>query len=123
MRACVLVFVSFYCASPIMHSPVQSLHAPPPPPTSSPLLNPLCPSHPPSLPSFLLPPILSPSLPPPSLSSSHPPTLPSPPHSLRVARRALVRTLAEVARALLHLHSRGLVHGDLKVGGEMGRKC
>eukprot|EP00198_Chlamydomonas_reinhardtii_P007357 XP_001696693.1 predicted protein [Chlamydomonas reinhardtii] len=34
--------------------------------------------------------------------------------SLRVARRALVRTLAEVARALLHLHSRGLVHGDLK---------
>ncbi|KAG2489133.1 hypothetical protein HYH03_012359 [Edaphochlamys debaryana] len=34
----------------------------------------------------------------------------------RVARRALVRTAAEVARALLHLHAGGIVHGDLKPG-------
>lgn len=34
----------------------------------------------------------------------------------RVAQRALVRTLAEVARGLLHMHRRGVLHGDIKVG-------
>ncbi|KXZ43572.1 hypothetical protein GPECTOR_86g365 [Gonium pectorale] len=34
--------------------------------------------------------------------------------SPRVARRALLRTAAEVARGLAHLHSLGVVHGDLK---------
>ena len=35
---------------------------------------------------------------------------------LRLARRALIRTAAEMARGLLHVHDRGIVHGDLKVG-------
>ncbi|KAG2496882.1 hypothetical protein HYH03_005281 [Edaphochlamys debaryana] len=34
--------------------------------------------------------------------------------SVRLARRALLRTAAEVARGLLHLHDAGVVHGDLK---------
>ncbi|GFR51559.1 hypothetical protein Agub_g13979 [Astrephomene gubernaculifera] len=34
--------------------------------------------------------------------------------SRRTAVRALIRTAAELARALLHLHRGGLVHGDLK---------
>lgn len=31
--------------------------------------------------------------------------------------RALVRTLLEIAQGMAHLHSAGLVHGDLKPGG------
>ncbi len=38
----------------------------------------------------------------------------------RVAQRALVRTLAEVARGLLHMHRRGVLHGDIKVGAGQG---
>ncbi|EFJ44540.1 hypothetical protein VOLCADRAFT_95270 [Volvox carteri f. nagariensis] len=34
----------------------------------------------------------------------------------RVAQRALIRTAAEIARALLHLHKSGVVHGDMKPG-------
>ncbi|EFJ40119.1 hypothetical protein VOLCADRAFT_100124 [Volvox carteri f. nagariensis] len=34
--------------------------------------------------------------------------------SQRVANRALLRTAAEIARGLHHLHSAGVVHGDLK---------
>ncbi|KAG2495018.1 hypothetical protein HYH03_006950 [Edaphochlamys debaryana] len=34
--------------------------------------------------------------------------------SLRVARRALLRTASEMARGMLHLHDVGLVHADLK---------
>ncbi|GLC47349.1 hypothetical protein PLESTM_002063300 [Pleodorina starrii] len=34
--------------------------------------------------------------------------------SQRVAHRALLRTAAEIARGLLHLHNAGVVHGDLK---------
>ncbi|EFJ51235.1 hypothetical protein VOLCADRAFT_88105 [Volvox carteri f. nagariensis] len=33
---------------------------------------------------------------------------------LRLARRALLRTAAEIARGLLHLHDCGVVHGDFK---------
>ncbi|KAG2499601.1 hypothetical protein HYH03_002542 [Edaphochlamys debaryana] len=33
---------------------------------------------------------------------------------VRLARRALLRTAAEVARGMLHLHDAGVVHGDLK---------
>ncbi|PNG99949.1 hypothetical protein TSOC_014256 [Tetrabaena socialis] len=40
---------------------------------------------------------------------------PSPTWSVRVARRALLRTATEVARGLLHLHEAGVVHGDVKV--------
>ncbi|KAG2423340.1 hypothetical protein HXX76_015388 [Chlamydomonas incerta] len=34
--------------------------------------------------------------------------------TLRLARRALLRTAVEVARGLLHLHEMGVVHGDVK---------
>ncbi|GIL68709.1 hypothetical protein Vafri_21959 [Volvox africanus] len=34
--------------------------------------------------------------------------------SQRVAHRALLRTAAEIARGMLHLHTAGVVHGDLK---------
>ena len=38
----------------------------------------------------------------------------------RVALRALLRTAAELARGLLHLHDGNVVHGDLKVRGLKG---
>ncbi|GIL81524.1 hypothetical protein Vretimale_966 [Volvox reticuliferus] len=34
--------------------------------------------------------------------------------SMRLARRALLRSAVEIARGLLHLHDSGVVHGDLK---------
>eukprot|EP00198_Chlamydomonas_reinhardtii_P001073 XP_001690408.1 serine/threonine protein kinase 21 [Chlamydomonas reinhardtii] len=38
----------------------------------------------------------------------------TPQWTLRLARRALLRTAVEVARGLLHLHEMGVVHGDVK---------
>ncbi|KAG2452930.1 hypothetical protein HYH02_002269 [Chlamydomonas schloesseri] len=39
---------------------------------------------------------------------------PSAQWTVRLARRALLRTAVEVARGLLHLHDTGVVHGDIK---------
>lgn len=47
---------------------------------------------------------------------------PSPIWSERLAIRSLLRTAAELARGLVHLHDSSVVHGDFKVGRGEGRR-